>query len=109
MKKIISKYEKTWFVKTIKAAFRDGKVKGRKKLVLLFNGGEDEYGNLFYVDWSDTHYVIGSKCPDWVNDGVILECGSYGGYDGNEKNLTAFAHYLINKYNDAVSNGWKYA
>ena len=100
MKKIEKRNEKTWFTKTIKAAIREGKVKGRRKQILLYNGGSDWHGNLFYVDWSDTNYRIGSKKPRWVDGGVILDV-TYK-HEGNENALTKFVHQLIDMYNSSI-------
>ena len=101
MKKIQTTNEKAWFTKSIKSAFRENKIKGRRKQILLYNDTDDHIGQRRYVDWSDTNYTIGSKKPSWVDgDGIVFDVDFR--YDGNENALTKYAHALIDKYNSSL-------
>lgn len=101
MKKIETTGEKAWFTKLIKSAFREGKVKGRRKRILLYNDNDDNSGHRRYVDWSDTNYTIGSRKPRWVDgDGIVFDVDFR--YDGNENALTRYAHSLITRYNSSL-------
>lgn len=101
MKKIETRGEKAWFTKSIKSVIKEGKIKGRRKQLLLYNDIDDALGMRRYYDYSDTNYKIGSKKPIWVDgDGIVFDIDFR--YDGNENALTRYAHSLIDKYNSSL-------
>lgn len=104
-KKIETKEAKSFFVKHIKSALRNGEI-GGKKNILIWNDGTGQY----WFDWDEKGYSAGNiHCsPMCYNEGDGIKLGAaitgikeYK-YDGDEKRLTKIVNNIIETYNELV-------